>query len=282
MTVPDINKQLAALYQHKQKPSRFHRVKKGDTAGSIARLHSVRLQDLTLANSMNRRATIYIGQNLRIPVKDEIIIAKAKPRTVKRPKSVKKKITVKKRVSEKKVPEPVSRPIAEPLAEQVKNEVYINPDIVTSNLKVFKTYLKGNLTIGIIKVEPEETLGHYADWLHIQTREIRALNGFKYGTPISIAQKIKIPLKKKTVLEFEEQRYEFHKEIEEDFFEAFLVQGIDYYEVKNGDNVWTLCLNELEIPLWLLKKYNPEINFSSLQPLQKIKHPIVTKRKNIL
>ena len=298
MTIPDINKQLSALYQDKQKPSRFHRVQKGDTAGSIARLHSVRLQDLTLANSLNRRATIYIGQNLRIPVKDEIIIARAAPRTVKPPKNVKEQITVKENIPVKKIPEPVAKPVAEPVAEPitepltepvaeplakpVKDEIYINPNIVTSNLKVFQTYLKGNLIIGMVKVVPEETLGHYADWLQIPTQEIRTLNGFKYGTPISIDQKIKIPMRKKTVLEFEEQRYEFHKEIEEDFFEAFLVQEIDYYEVKNGDNIWTLCLNELEIPLWLLKKYNPEINFSSLQPLQKIKYPIVTKRKIIL
>ena len=283
MTIPDINKQLAVLYQDKQKPSRFHRVQKGDTAGSIARLHSVRLQDLMLANSLNRRATIYIGQNLRIPVKNEIIIAKAEPRTVKPSKSVQKSITVKERVPEKKVAEPVaepvSKPVAEPLAKPVKDEVYINPNIVTSNLKVFQTHLKGNLIIGMVKVGPEETLGHYADWLQIPTQEIRTLNGFKYGTPISIDQKIKLPMRKKTVLEFEEQRYEFHKEIEEDFFEAFSVQGIDSYKVKIGDNIWTLCLNELEIPLWLLKKYNPEINFSSLQPMQKINYPIVTRRK---
>lgn len=278
ITIQDINKQLTVLYQDKQKPSRFHRVQKGDTAGSIARLHSVRLQDLMLANSLNRRATIYIGQNLRIPVKDEIILAKAKPRTVKPHKSVQKQIMVKKSIPVKKVAEPV----AEPLAKPVKDESYINPDIVTSNLKVFQTYSKGNLIIGMINVEPEETLGHYADWLKVPTREIRALNRFKYGTPISINQKIKLPMKKKTVLEFEEQRYEFHKEIEEDFFEAFWVQGIDHYEVKNGDNIWTLCLNELEIPLWLLKKYNPEMNFSSLHPLQKIKYPIVAKRKIIL
>jgi membrane-bound lytic murein transglycosylase D len=287
MSIPDINKQLSALYQDKQKPSRFHRVRKGDTAGSIARLHSVRLQDLTLANSLNRRATIYIGQNLRIPVKNEIIIASAVPKTVKPQKNVQKQITIKDSIPEKEIfesiaepsSEPGSEPGTEPLAKPVKDEVYINPNIVTSNLKIFQTYSRGNLIIGMIKVETEETLGHYADWLQIPTREIRALNGFKYGAPISIDQKVKLPMREKTVLEFEEQRYEFHKEIEEDFFEAFSVQGIDIYEVKIGDNIWTICLNELEIPLWLLKKYNPEMNFNFLFPMQKIKYPIVTKFK---
>ncbi|MBC8442139.1 MAG: transglycosylase SLT domain-containing protein [Deltaproteobacteria bacterium] len=269
LTMHDINKHIAALYKDKQKPSRFHRVQKGDTAGAIARLHFVKLHDLILANGLNRGATIYIGQNLRLPVKDEIILAKKEPETPKNPEMVTKKM----RVKEKKVLEP----LPELLAQPVKDKAYINPNIVTSNLKVFQTYSKGNLIIGMIKVETEETLGHYADWLQIPTREIRALNGFKYGTPISIDQKIKISMRKKTILEFEEQRYEYHKEIEEDFFESFLIQGIDIYVVKNGDNIWTLCLNELEIPFWLLRKYNPEMNFNYLQPLQKIKYPIVAK-----
>nr|WP_299977043.1 lytic transglycosylase domain-containing protein [Desulfobacula sp.] len=275
LTIPNINKRLAALYQDRQKPSRFHRVQKGDTAGSIARLHSVKLQDLTFANGLNQRATIYIGQNLRIPVKNEIIIARNEPKTAISQKNIRKKIMAKKGAVEKKIPKSIS----EPLAQEVKDRDYINPNIVTSNLKVFQTYSKGNLIIGMIKVETEETLGHYADWLQIPTQAIRALNGFKYGTPISIDQKVKIPMKKKTILEFEEQRYEFHKEIEEDFFESFLIQGTDIYVVKNGDNIWNLCLNELEIPFWLLRKYNPEMNFNSLQPMQKIKYPIVAKLK---
>ncbi|MBU8911128.1 MAG: transglycosylase SLT domain-containing protein [Desulfobacterales bacterium] len=272
----DINKHLTALYQNLQKPSRFHRVQKGDTAGSIARLHSVNLHNLILANGLNRRATIYIGQNLRIPVKDEIILAKKELKATAKPqKSPPKKIIIKDRVEEKKVAEP----IPEPLAKLIKDEPFINPNIVTSNLSILKTYSKGNQRIGTIKIETEETLGHYADWLQIPTQEIRALNGFKYGKSISIDQKIKIPLRKKTVQEFEERRYEFHKEIEEDFFESFSIQGLEIYEVKNGDNIWTLCLNELEIPFWLIKKYNSEMNFNSLLPMQKIKYPIINKLK---
>jgi len=41
-------------------------VQKGDTAGSIARLHSVSLKDLISANGLNKRAGIVIGQNLQI------------------------------------------------------------------------------------------------------------------------------------------------------------------------------------------------------------------------
>jgi len=278
LTLPDIKKQIAGSYKQKQKPSRFHRVQKGDTAGSIARLHSVKLNDLILANSLNRRATIYIGQNLRIPVKDEIILAKKELKIAAIPqKSPPQKITIKEKTDEKRVPQPVSKPVSEALAKPIQEEVFINPNIVTSNLNVLKTYSKGNQRIGTIKVEAEETLGHYADWLQVPTQQIRALNQFKYGKPISIDQKIKLPLRKKTVPEFEEQRYEFHKEIEEDFFESFSIQEFEIYEVKKGDNIWTLCLNTLEVPLWLIKKYNPKMSFDSLFPGQRIKYPIINR-----
>ncbi|WP_457552022.1 transglycosylase SLT domain-containing protein [Desulfobacula sp.] len=291
LTAPKINKKLTALYRDKQKPSRFHRVQKGDTAGSISRIHSVRLYDLILANGLNRRATIYIGQNLRIPVKDEIILAQ-KMSTTTKSKKTSKKIKVRKKKQVKSVPKPKEAPVNDaiaetiiapgiteqlPLAKPLKSETTINPNIVTSNLKVLKTIQKDNATIGIIKVEAEETLGHYADWLGVPTQEIRALNKFKFGRAISIDQKIRIPMRKKTVTEFEELRYEFHKEIEEDFFESFSILGIDTYEVKTGDNIWNLSLNELEIPFWLIKKYNPQINFNLLKLSQKIKYPIISK-----
>ena len=280
LPVQDFNKKLASLYKQRQEPSRFHRVQRGDTAGSIARIHSVKLNDLIIANSLNRRATIYIGQNLRIPVtsdlevKKEVILAKVKKETLKTGKPQKNA----KQKPKQKIIEPVN-PVVESPAKPVKEEILINPDIVTANLNIVKTFSKGNNLFGIIKVETEETLGHYADWLQIPTQRIRTLNNFKYGKSISVDQKIKIPLQTKSVQEFEEQRYEYHKEIEEDFFESFVIQGIDTYEVKNGDNIWNLCLNKLEIPFWLLKKYNPETNFASLQAGQKIKYPIVAALK---
>ncbi len=304
-------KQFVSLFKSKQKPSRFHRVQKGDTAGAIARLHSVYLNDLILANGLNRRATIYVGQNLRIPVKGELIstrqatpppttklvatvIVKSTPKTTQKDMAKKQpaqptpeiskaipKVPVNeapdKVTSDMETPE-IEVPAVETPAIEIKDETPINPNIVTSNLNVLKAYDVSGRTIGTIKIEAEETLGHYADWLNVKTNSIRTLNKLKYGSPISIDQTIKLPMHKKTVQEFEEQRYEYHKEMEEDFFESFSIQTIEVYEIKEGDNTWDLCLNKLEIPFWLLKKYNPNTNFRTLLPSQKIKYPIVIKR----
>jgi peptidoglycan lytic transglycosylase D len=304
----------ASLYQARQKPSKFHVVQKGDTAGGIARTHSVPLNTLIMANGLGRRATIYIGQNLRIPVQGEVILpgkklalatpkAPIQPRKTPRtpsppetprdivlpppPKQAEPPLLPLEKAVPKTVPVPkaeITLPLPdspEPLAKPVSEEPIVNLAIVTSDLKIKQTFTQSNQLIGIIRVVPEETLGHYADWLQIPTQKIRALNQFPYGKPISIDQKIKLPLTPQDLERFEELRYEYHKEMEEDFFESFAIVGVDTYKIKEGDTIWLLCLNKLEIPLWLLKKYNPVMDFSRLKLGQKINYPIVSNSRDL-
>ncbi len=61
----------SSLFEKRQKRSKFYRVQRGDTAGKIASRHRVSLTDLVAANGLSRRATIYVGQNLRIPASGE-------------------------------------------------------------------------------------------------------------------------------------------------------------------------------------------------------------------
>ena len=68
-----------SLFHSSQKPSRFYTVQRHDTAGKIAKMHGVKLQDLILANNLNRRATIYPRQTLRIPVPGEPVAAPTQP-----------------------------------------------------------------------------------------------------------------------------------------------------------------------------------------------------------
>ncbi|MBU0973725.1 MAG: transglycosylase SLT domain-containing protein [Proteobacteria bacterium] len=311
-----ISRVTASLLQKTQKPSKFHVVRKGDTAGSIARTHAVSLNDLAMANGLGRKATIYIGQNLRIPVPGEMVppikLAQAKPQKPAEQKEPIKTapalpatpeqappVKMKGRIAEPIPPTalptkvaaalPEAPPIpeaglpetAEALAKPVSEKPAVNLKIITSDLKIQKTFTRSNQLVGLIQVAPEETLGHYADWLQIPTHKIRTLNRLPHGDTISIDQKIQIPLAKKDRDQFEELRYEYHKEMEEDFFESFSISSVETYEIKNGDTIWSLCLNDLEIPLWLLKKYNPAMDFGRLQPRNKLVYPIVSSRKNI-
>jgi membrane-bound lytic murein transglycosylase D len=281
-------KAVADLYRDKQKPSRFHRVQRGDTAGKIAMIHDVRLKDLILANGLNRRATIYVGQSLRIPSARETLVAAAAPaRTNKNTlpvKTAKDNMTAKAAKETLPAPPEPAIPLDTKIFEPAVEPPPAAPNapavltVVTADLKIARQTTDKNKNTGIIHVAPEETLGHYADWLGIATQKIRTLNRLSFGTPISVGQEIKIPLAKDSSAAFEEKRYEFHQEILEDFFGSFFVTDTDTYEIKAGDTLWDLCLNTLEIPLWLLEKYNPGITRHTLNLGDKINYPLVSPR----
>ncbi|MEE4261997.1 MAG: transglycosylase SLT domain-containing protein [Desulfobacteraceae bacterium] len=152
-----------------------------------------------------------------------------------------------------------------------------NPEVVLANLVVKKTWIQEGRQVGIIRVNVEETLGHYAEWLGVAAREIRRLNGLRYGRALQLNQKLKIPLHRVTQEEFVEKRFEFHQELAEDFFASYRVEKVRTYSIKRGDNIWTLSHQEFEVPLWLIKRYNAGVDFSSLMPSQKLIIPVIEK-----
>ena len=84
-----------------------------------------------------------------------------------------------------------------------------------------------------------------------------------------------------TKAEFEEKRFEYHKELAEDFFAAYRVEKVQIYTIKRGDNIWTLSREQFEVPLWLIKKFNANLDFSTLQPLQELRVPVITEKNQV-
>jgi membrane-bound lytic murein transglycosylase D len=262
---------LQRVYQRRQKPSRFYRVKRGDTLSEIAMAHGLKVSDLVSANNLDSRGTIYAGQNLRLPVPGEKP-AQAEPLLLAASESPHKNGT---QLAQAEVLEESSNLFQTSIPA---SELSINPNVVAGNLEVERLVIERGGQMGIIRVEVEETLGHYAEWLTIPTQKIRRLNGFSYGRPLRLNQKVKIPLDKVSKEQFEEARFQYHQEIQEDFLRAYQIGAVQIYEVKNGDNVWTLCNETFNLPLWLIKKYNPDVDFYDLRRTQKLAVPVVEER----
>ena len=277
-----------ALYKAKQKPSRFYTVQRGDTAGRIAREQGIKLDDLIMANHLNRRATIYPRQTLRIPLPGESVpevkaqktpVAHPAPKTS--PEEAQPALLVVAAAPEVGVEaSSETQDKGTPglrLETLNKDPEDINPEIVTADIHVLKSYDHKGRPVGLIQVEVEETLGHYAEWLKVRARELRRLNGLSYGRMLRSGQKIKIPLHRVSGQEFEEQRYEYHKRLQEDFFAVYRIEKLYTYQVKGGDSYWTLCRDQFEVPLWLLRRCNPEVEFRDLRVNQHIVVPSVDK-----
>jgi membrane-bound lytic murein transglycosylase D len=287
----------SALYKHVQKPSRFYTVQRGDTAGRIARTNGVKLSDLILANNLGHRATIYPRQTLRIPVPGAssppttnpppenpvpVLLADADASKPEKPDSV--PAEPKKSYPEPvlasvipaaipKVPPPAGQDDLLPTDEQVPSA-----EVVAIDVRFLSVHPHSKRPTGTIQVEVEETLGHFGEWAAVRTQEIRRLNRLPFGRKLRLHQKVKIPLRKASAQVFEEQRYEYHKRLQEDFFAVYRISEMRAYHVQSGDNLWTLCLNKFDIPMWLLKNCNPEIDFAALHIQQKLMVPIIEKQ----
>jgi membrane-bound lytic murein transglycosylase D len=414
----------AAIYKGAQKPSHFYTVQRGDTAAKIARLHGIPIRDLTLANNLNPRATIYPQQTLRIPQPKEskadiakipepkepsvLLAAKSKsePDTPAVAKTKEDNLPVEAQqaiplIAEAKVenppaeaeqapplmseaeeenlpveaeqttplmseaeeenlpieaeqttplmaeaeekslpaeaeqtspliaeaeptvpaavaepslppppaasepavdkPEPVSAPqpeteqfpapmfasilgtpmseprleAAEPAGAQASEAP--NAEIVVADVRFEKFIQVKGQPVGILRVDVEETLGHYAEWAAVRTQKIRRLNALPFVTTLRLHQQIMIPLNKVTAQAFEESRYEYHKRLQEDFFAVYQLGQVQPYRVRMGDNYWSLSHEKFDVPLWLLKSANPQVDFADLRPNQEVMIPTIAK-----
>ncbi|TNG00507.1 MAG: LysM domain-containing protein, partial [Gammaproteobacteria bacterium] len=44
---------------------------------------------------------------------------------------------------------------------------------------------------------------------------------------------------------------------------------------RRGDSLWIIANKRFSIPLWLIRQYNPDVDFSLLKPGDQITVPIV-------
>ena len=260
------------LYHKKQKPTQFYRVKRGDTAGKIAIAHRISLRSLRHANNLGKNAAIFVGQNLRIPGNTKKSRKKNTIASTKQ-KYISKNLPSFTHNQKTKDQLPV-------LADSKKNKpewknIQKARSVVLGELSVHNISMVKGSPRGTITVQPEESLELLAGWLNVKTSLIRNLNNFSQTRRVHPDENIRIPLSRVSAKNFEGKRFDFHLEIEEDFFNAYKIVGVTSYKVRKGDTIWEICKNKFDLPHWLLKKYNAKLDFSSLRSSQRLTIPIV-------
>ncbi len=259
----------SSFFKKKQKSSPFHRVKKGDTASSIAKQHKITLKELMTANNLDNDATIYLRQKLRISSRKSQQIASTVSGTP----------LIKARTKRKFTPDTANASVPLLLAKsktshQVKPKTFVpkqNPAVYS----VTKRYLRQNIQYGHIIIQPEETIQLYAQWLGTSVKELINLNKLPYGANGSPGQSLLLLFQTMPIGIFEDKRLDYLQETEEEFFSAYKIVGKKNYRVLPGDTLWDLCHNKFDIPLWLLHRYNSTINLIQLHNDQELIIPLV-------
>ncbi len=260
-----------------------YKVRRHDNLSKIARSFDMSVKDLIRVNRLRNPDRLKPGQTLKVALLDSSSIGKgmeSQPGKVVIPSQHKP-------VKEKELVASVG-PIDDSNGSG-KIKIEFSDSISTSkhfnkNRPAFMPVelVEGshkNGKIGNISVDFEETLSHYADWANISVRELKRFNKLGRRSGLKINQNLHIPLYKISPDDFEARRQEYHKAIQEDFFNNFRVEKVVIRKLKRGETLWEICNDIYVIPMWLLSNYNQDKDLNTLAEGAPIVIPVITAIK---
>ncbi len=265
-----------------------YRVRRRDTLTRIAHKHGVHVSVLAKMNAMNDPHSLWPGQRIKVP----------KPGTDFKMQLAAAAFTKK---SEAKIPkmevqmsavQSDENTIVASTTETLQKNSEVEKALsnlasafqINKNRHAFRPvkFVADNVEdyrMGLIKVDFDETLSHFADWARLSVREVRQLNNLRRrGSRIRVNQSIKVPFRRTTPEEFEAKRQEYHKAIQEDFFGNYQVEKVVTRKLKRGETLWEICNNVYSIPIWLLSNYNPDKDINMILVGESINIPILTDK----
>ena len=238
-------------------------VKRGDTLSRIATKHGMTEEALMDLNSIRNRNFVYEGQVLALD-----LAARAAP-------PIEAKVPV-----DNVVPSPppetvqvaeAAEPESEKEAEELGPTLLPGIEAAASADPADYSVHKDNAVV----VQATETLGHYAEWLGVRASQLRQLNRMSFATPVVVGRKIKLDFSKISSEQFEAKRAMYHKQLQETFFTQFRISGTAEHVIRSGESIWVLAQQRYNIPIWLLRQYNPDLDMGAVKPGTKLVIPTV-------
>lgn len=277
-----------------QLPDLFHTVARGDTLSEIADAYDTRVSTLVALNGLSSRNRIRAGQQIRLPAAGPapaVVAAAAAEPAAAEPPAVPTDIAPPPAAAAEEAPVPSVAVLADAPAigavpEEAPEE---RPGALTDQLSSFMGTLQSSLlsdpsdyTVAAdssIEVHPLETLGHYADWLGIRTQRLRDINGLAFRTPVVVGQRIKLDLGTVSATEFEALRTGFHRQQQDTFFRNNTITGVKEHRVSSGESVWILALRTYDVPVWLFRQYNPDLDLHNVRRGTRLNFPVLEQNK---
>lgn len=97
----------------------------------------------------------------------------------------------------------------------------------------------------------------------------------RFGTPVVIGQRLKINTSGTAADQFEQRRRSYHQKLQEDFFAANRIVGTEVHVVRRGESLWSIAQKYSNLPIWLLRQYNPDVNFDDVRPRTQLVMPLI-------
>ena len=275
----------------------LYTVRRGDTIADIAERFGMTEHQLARANQLRNRHRIYPGQVLRVstsvdralvtaksPAKADAEAASNKPAAPEdaHPQALAVLTPAHSADTDPEVAPPPAE--AEPEVEGPIVAVAAEAGDTPSDTADPKSLLADPndysvASDGTIEVQAMETLGHYAEWLGIRASRLRAINHLTYGEALPVHSHIRLDFAQVTPEAFEEKRLAYHRGMQEDFFSEWEIAGTEVHKLRRGDSLWVLSHRRFNVPLWLLRQYNPDVDFESPAVGTHITVPVLKRRE---
>ncbi|PIR00996.1 MAG: hypothetical protein COV66_03980 [Nitrospinae bacterium CG11_big_fil_rev_8_21_14_0_20_45_15] len=241
-----------------------YRVRKKDNLTKIARRFDSSVQHLARINSIRDMDALSPGQWLRVPA-GKVVSISTEGTVVAKLEQVKSGGKLKSGDFSLEVT-PGEEKISQRQAGQFK---MANLDLMNQKRPAFRPVSfqansNNKSRVGRITVDFDETLSHYSEWAKVSVRSLRQLNKMGRSKSISVHDKLNVPFTHVSPESFEEKRQEYHKAIQEDFFNNYEIKKLVVRNIKKGETLWEICNDNNSVPLWLLSSYNAEKDIRSL------------------
>jgi membrane-bound lytic murein transglycosylase D len=258
-------------------------VRRGDSIERIATRLGVDAQALLAANDIRNRNVIQVGQQLIIPTAPgavvtlatavttqpsaitgaPVVAASASPAAVAAAPAASADVTAALSPAVLANGEP-SAPAGEAAAEGEAvadtNALDAEQDVLAADPSDYSVSVMNEITVQAL-----ETLGHYADWLEVPTQRLRDLNSLSFNEGVVLGQTLTLEFARVDAPTFEQRRRAYHEQIQSDFFAAYQIDEIESHVMRPGESLWILAARKYNVPVWLLRQYNPDLNFDRIQ-----------------
>ena len=71
-----------------------------------------------------------------------------------------------------------------------------------------------------------------------------------------------------------------HRRQQDTFFRSHTITGVTEHVVKSGESVWILSLRKYDVPVWLFRQYNPELDLHKVQRGTRLNFPVLVVNKS--
>jgi membrane-bound lytic murein transglycosylase D len=255
-------------------------VRRGDSIERIATRLGVDAQALIAANDIRNRNVIQVGQQLIVPTAPGAVIAVAAAVPSAPPVAP---VVPAAESAAAVAAEPVAdltaalapavledgepAPEAETDAPQV-NALLAEQDVLAADPSDYMVSAANQITVQAL-----ETLGHYADWLELPTQRLRDVNSLSFREAVVLGQNLTLDFARVDAQTFEQRRRAYHQQLQSDFFAAYQIEEVQSHVIRPGESLWILAARRYNVPVWLLRQYNPDLDFDRIQPGAIVKFP---------